>query len=160
MKSLIFFLAFLFVVLPVSEVRKEYVYAVTSKESALKLHNELVSINKEGDKTLVAYKGAVLTLMAKFANSTKEKKTYFKEGATLLEYIISQYPNDIEMRYLRLGVQENSPKIVGYHKNKEEDKQFILENYSAIKSSEVKALIKKFILQSKSFSEIEKESIK
>jgi len=138
------------------KVRIDYVKAVNSKEITIQLHNELSSISKSSNKTLVAYKGAVLTLMARFSKSTKDKKTYFKEGAGLIEFAISEKPKDIELRVIRLGVQENTPKVMGYRKNKEEDKQFILAHYKSISSKEIKSFVKGFVLQSKSFSEEEK----
>jgi len=142
-----------------SEVRKNYVVAVNDKEVMLQLNEELTEVNKEDKKILVAYKGSVLTLMAKFANTSKEKKAFFKEGASLLEYAILEEPTNIEMRYIRLGVQENAPKVVGYRKSKSEDKQFILDHYNEISSNELKTLIKGFVIQSISFSEEEKALI-
>jgi hypothetical protein len=58
-----------------------------------------------------------------------------------------------------LGVQENSPKIVGYRKNKEEDKQFIIDHFNEVSSKELKTYIKGFVMQSKTFSEEEKSLI-
>ena len=141
------------------QVRIAYVQAVNDKEITLQLNKDLSEVVKADDKVLVAYKGAVLTLMAKFAKSAKEKKPLFKEGARLIEFAISEKPNDIEIRVVRLGVQENSPKIVGYRKNKEEDKQFIINHLNEVSSKELKAYIKGFVMQSKTFSEEEKSLI-
>ncbi len=158
MKGLLYiiFITLFFSSPSLKKVRVDYVKAVNSKEITFQLNEDLSSVTSKSDKVLVAYKGAVLTLMAKFAQSTKDKKTYFKEGATLIEYAISKSPNNIEIRTLRLGVQENSPKIVGYRKNKEEDKQFILDHYNSTSSKEEKSFVKGFVLESKSFSEEEK----
>lgn len=142
-----------------SEVRKSYVVAVNDKEAAFQLNEDLANIKKEDKKTVVAYKGAVLTLMAKFTKTIREKKIFFTEGATLLEYAILEEPNNIEARYIRLGIQENAPKIVGYQKNKKEDKRFILDHYNELSSKELKELIKNFVMLSPSFSEEEKALI-
>ena len=150
----------LFLVSPrLSEVRKNYVVAVNDKEVAFQLNEDLTEVTKDDDKIMVAYKGSVLTLMAKFTTTTKEKKAFFKEGASLLDYAILEEPNNIEMRYIRLGVQENAPKVVGYRKNKEEDKQFILDHYKEISSNELKTLIKGFVIQSEMFTDEEKKLI-
>ena len=156
-----FFLSILitsiFLVSPrLSEVRKNYVVAVNNKEVTFQLNEELSKINKQDDKILVAYKGSVLTLMAKFTKTSKDKKAFFKEGASLLEYAVSEDSNNIEIRYLRLGVQENAPKVVGYRKNKEEDKQFILDHLDKITSKELKDIVKDFMMQSETFHEDEK----
>ncbi|MCF6306408.1 MAG: hypothetical protein L3J09_00475 [Flavobacteriaceae bacterium] len=143
-----------------TKVRKDYVVAVSNKEQAIKLNKELIKVNKTDSKVLVAYKGAVLTLMARFAKGIKEKKEFFKEGTALIEYAVLENPDNIEIRVVRLGVQENSPKVVGYRKNKEEDKQFIIDHYNEVSSKELKDYIKGFVLQSKSFSEEEKSFFK
>jgi len=142
------------------EVRLAYVQAVNDKEITLQLNKDLSEITKTDDKILVAYKGAVLTLMAKFAKSVKEKKAYFKEGAELIEFAVSAKPMDVEIRVVRLSVQENSPKVVGYRKNKEEDKQFIIAHFKEVSSKELKTYIKGFVKQSNSFSEEEKSLFK
>jgi len=158
MKGLIFILLVsTFLVNPsLKKVRVAYVKAVNSKEITIQLNNELSSVSKSSTKTLVAYKGAVLTLMARYAKGTKDKKKFFKEGASLIEHAISKEPKNIEIRTIRLGVQENTPKIMGYRKNKEEDKTFILDNYKSTSSKEEKAFVRGFVLQSKSFSREEK----
>jgi len=152
----LFFSVFLLVSPKLSQVRIDYVQAINNKEKAVKLHADLSEVSKKDTKVLVAYKGATLTLMAKYAKSVKDKKTFFKEGASLIEWAVSEKPNDIEIRLVRLGVQENAPKVVKYRKNKEEDKQFLLTHYKEITSITLKMYVKGFIMQSSSFSEDEK----
>lgn len=153
----ILFVALIVISPDLSKVRVDYINAVYNRENTLKLHQELAGINKSDSKVLVAYKGAVLTLMSKFAKTTKEKKEFFKEGASLIEFAVLESPENIEIRCVRLGVQENAPKVVKYRKSKPEDKQFILDHYKEIPSGKMKEYIKGFIIQSKSFSEEEKE---
>lgn len=153
----ILFFTILFVVTPdLTTIREDYINAIHSKENAEKLYNDLSEVTKSDKRILVAYKGAVTTLKAKFAKSTKDKKELFKEGATLIEYAITEDPNDIEIRCIRLGVQENTPKVVKYRKSIPEDKQYILDHYNEIISSNLKSYIKGFIMHSKSFTETEK----
>src|SRR5690554_7129548 len=96
---------------------------------------------------MMAYKGAVKSLMADFAKKVKEKKEYFKEGVELIESALKTEPNNIEIRYLRLTVQEHAPRFLKYHDNISEDKKIILKNYPSIFSKELKALIQEFILK-------------
>lgn len=42
--------------------------------------------------------------------------------------MISQYPKDIELRFLRFCVQDGTPAILDYKLNMEEDSQFINNN--------------------------------
>lgn len=157
----ILFFTTLFLVAPdLTKIREDYINAVHSKENTEVLYNDLAEVVKSDEKILVAYKGAVTTLKAKFAKSTKDKKELFKDGATLLEYAVSEDSSNIEIRSIRLGVQENTPKVVNYRKNISEDKQYILDHFNEITSSNLKSYIKGFVMHSKSFTDLEKEQIK
>lgn len=139
------------------DLRVSYPKANTDVTVINSLYNQLSDVSKNDNKTIVAYKGAVATLKAKYAKGFKNKKTFFKEGAELLEYAISENPKNLEIRCLRLGVQENSPKIVGYKSNIEEDKQFLIDHYSASTSADVRKFVKGYVLLSKAFTEDEKQ---
>ena len=139
------------------ELRMDYPKASLDEEITNTLHKKLSSISTEASKTIVAYKGAATTLKAKFANRIKQKKQFFKEGSELLEFAVASEPDNIEIRCLRLGVQENSPRIVGYKKNIEEDKQFILDHYKSNTNIEVKNFVKGYILLSDLFTDAEKQ---
>ena len=140
-----------------SELRVAYPKANADVLVMNKLFEELATVSKEDNKILVAYKGAVSTLKAKHSKAVKNKKTYFKEGAKLIEYAVQSEPKNIEIRCLRLSVQENSPKVVGYKKNIAEDKQYILDHYKQISNTEIKKFIKGYVLLSNAFSESEKQ---
>jgi len=142
------------------ELRVAYPNANSKESVTNELHQELSSISKTDSKTLVAYKGAVLTLKAKYAKGFKYKKTFFKEGAELLEFAITAEPKNIEIRCLRLGVQENAPKIVGYKKNIQEDKQFLLDHFATIQNQELRKFIRGYVLLSEAFSDSEKQLFK
>jgi len=75
----------------------------------------LVNYNKE-NKVLLAYKGAAIAMKAKFAKQIKEKKNLFVEGVKLIENSVKSEPNNLEIRLIRLSIQENSPKILNYKK--------------------------------------------
>ena len=95
-------------------------------------------------------------MKAKFAKARSDKKEFFKEGISLIESAVKADGSNIEIRYIRMSVQENSPRFLGYHKNIDEDKEFILKNYKTISSTELKELVKDFVLKSENFSETEK----
>ncbi|MNG13638.1 hypothetical protein D3C84_973270 [compost metagenome] len=107
----------------------------------------------------MAYKAASILLDSKLEKKLKDKIDRFKEGAKLLESTIKSEPNNIEIRLIRLSIQENVPGITGYKKNIKEDKKHITEHY-AEQNAALKDYLKDFILQSKSFSEKEKQFVK
>jgi hypothetical protein len=76
-----------------------------------------------------------------------------------LEFAVSQEPENIEIRCLRLGIQENSPKFLKYRSNIQEDKTFILNQYEKTNSKAVKEFVKSYILQSTGFNTEQKQRL-
>lgn len=140
-------------------VRNAYKEASHDKNKVAEFNNLLSSVTKKGDIVLVAYKGAAMTLKAKHSKVIKNKKKFFTEGVSYLEFAIEKAPTNIEARFIRIGVQENTPKFLKYKKNIDEDKQYILTQFSTIKSSLLKKHIHDYILQSKLFTDEEKSVI-
>ena len=94
------------------QIRKDFKLASNDRETALALREKLKTVTKEDNMILVAYKGAVSALTAKYTKDNTERKNLFKNGVALLEFAISQKTENIEIRCLRLGIQENSPKFL------------------------------------------------
>lgn len=151
---------FLFLIpanLELAEVRKQYYTASLNKENAEKFYQTLLKCNSN-NPTLIAYKGASITLKAKFSSELLNKKNLFIEGAKIIESAQQNDPQNIEIRLIRLSIQENIPKILKYKQNIEEDKNFILQNFEK-QSPILKDYIRTYVKQSASFSEKEKQSI-
>lgn len=142
----------------ITEIRKLYATVVISESNAKEFASKLANIEKDDNKTLVAYKGASIVILSRFKKLISEKSKNFKEGAKMVEFAVACEPNNIEIRMIRLSIQEKAPKIVNYNKNKKEDKEFLLDHYKE-QSGNLKAHIKNFMLQSKSFSTAEKQTI-
>ena len=121
--------------------------------------NLVKDITTEDNPVLVGYKGASLTLKAKLEKTIKDKKDLFVQGKGIIEYAIQKDPESVELRFIRLGIQENTPKLLKYKDNIEEDKNFILKNYNTISSKDLKRHISDYIKQSKVFSDIEKQTL-
>lgn len=109
------------------------------------------------DAVIQGYKAAAKIMEAKIAK--QNRKALVKSGAANLESLIKSNPNNIELRVIRMSVQENIPKIVGYRGSLKDDKTFILNNYSK-QNSALKNYIKKFAAQSKTMTEAEKANFK
>lgn len=139
-------------------IRKIYPTASDSETSAKNFTAKLLSISDTDENILVAYKAASILLDSKYEKKISAKMSRFKEGALLLESTIAKEPKSIEIRMIRLSIQENVPGITGYKKNIKEDKKFILAHYNE-QNTALKEYLKNFILQSKSFSATEKQTI-
>lgn len=143
----------------VSEVRNLYKQAVLSESAARSLFDNLTAVSKDDDKVLVSYKGALTAITAKYEKEIKRKKELFKNGVSLIEYAIEEDPDNIEIRFVRLSVQQNIPKFLKYKMNIEEDKTFILERLNGLDNKDLKAYIQEYILYSKNFTDEEKNVI-
>jgi hypothetical protein len=159
MKMFISLLFLLFLRSPdIAEVRKLYTDAAKSEANANAFSEKLADVPDNHDnKVLVAYKGCALTLQSKFSGVLADKISFMKQGAKLIDAAAAAEPNNIEIRMIRLSVQESVPRIVNYRANKKEDKAVILKNYK--EAGELKEYIRKFINQSKSFTAAEKKSL-
>lgn len=104
---------------------------------------------KNGTSTTLksAYLGALTMKSAQFPATPKEKIAIFKEGKALLESSIAKEPKNGEFRFLRLAMQEKSPKILHYTGNIEEDKKILFETYESLELI-VKKVIKKYAEES------------
>jgi hypothetical protein len=82
----------------------------------------------------------------------------FIAGVTMVEKAIKNDPNNIEIRLIRLSIQENTPKILKYKSNITEDKNIIISTFDR-QSKDLKVYIKLYVKQSKVFTEEEKKTI-
>ncbi|NKQ39260.1 MAG: hypothetical protein HF967_07320 [Methanosarcinales archaeon] len=158
--SILFLSIFILSINPnITDVRNNYKEAVISKSKTFLLYDDLKNITKNDDLRLVAYKGAVTALTAKYLKGAKLKGETFKKGIKWVEYAVAQSPSCIEIRFVRLSIQQNSPKFLKYNDDIEADKKFILNNFNQIKSSDLKEYLKGYILESENFTEEEKNVI-
>ena len=139
-------------------LRNAYSKANSSNESA-KNFIQVADSNSSSDPLSKGYKAAAKILEAKVTTEKNKRKSFVKSGATDLEAVIKSNPNNVELRLIRMSVQENIPKIVGYSKNLKEDKTYILSNYSK-QNTALKTYIRKFAMQSKTMTATEKNSLK
>lgn len=63
------------------------------------------------------------------------KLSVFNEGKNDLQELIEKDKKNTELRLIRLSIQENAPRILGYNDNIEEDREFINKQKPKIKDS-------------------------
>lgn len=161
MKLLFSFLAGLFFIFQSGDIealRNSYSKANQSVEGA-KNFIQLADKKASSDPVILAYKAAADILEAKVTTEKNKRKSFVKSGATSLESIIKNNPNNAELRLIRMSVQENIPKIVGYNSSLKADKTFILNNYGK-QNAALKTYIRKFAMQSKTMTAAEKNGLK
>lgn len=161
MKFLFSIVATLFLVFQggdLEALRNSYSKANLSNEGA-KNFIAVADKTTSSDPVISGYRAAAQILEAKVTTEKNKRKTFVKNGASALESLIKSNENNTELRVIRMSVQENIPKIVGYSKNLKEDKTFILNNYSK-QNAGLKTYIRKFAMQSKTMTATEKNSLK
>lgn len=103
-------------------------------------------LNKENlDNLELGYAGGLQMIGAKYSGNPFIKFSDFKKGKKKVEAAIETEPENIELHYLRLVIQKFAPRFLGYHKEIEEDKQFLEENLYRVESEDLKKLIKKIL---------------
>lgn len=143
----------------VDALRREYEQAFKDSAICDKLHKKVIK-SSNTDNITIAYRGAITAAMANHAKNKKDKLSLFNEGKKLLEQSIAADNSNIETRFLRFTVQTNAPKALGYSKQIELDKEFILKNYSSVTNLAIKRMISSFAQQAVSLSEKEKQKLK
>ena len=126
--------------LNLSELRELYIEASFEEDKANELYELTKNSSIESGYKKFTYHAIAILLQSKFAINPIDKLKSFGEGKEQLEKVISQYPEDIELRFLRFCVQNDTPAILDYKQNLEEDKQFI-KNKISISSEELQQFI-------------------
>ena len=114
--------------LNLSELRELYIEASFEEDKANELYELTKNSSIESGYKKFTYHAIAILLQSKFAINPIDKLKSFGEGKEQLEKVISQYPKDIELRFLRFCVQDGTPAILDYKLNMEEDSQFINNN--------------------------------
>lgn len=143
----LFLFLFVFQTVETQQLREAYKTASTS-EAAASTFLELTQ-HIDSSATHRAYLGAAFALKAKFFG---DKIQNIKKAKSLLEKAVSSAPENIEIRMIRLSIQESLPKIVGYHDAIASDKEFISTNLENVENVGLKEYLRGFIAKSKSFS--------
>lgn len=82
-----------------------------------------------------AFEGALLMRKAGSVTLPSKKLELFKTGNKKLEAAISKEPSNADYRFLRLMIQENAPKALGYHKQIGADSKFIIQNFKSLSAA-------------------------
>lgn len=123
-------------------VRKNYEKAPKNETLCEQLIKDLSS-SQHGVN--LAYLGAFQTMWANHTINPYTKLETFNKGKKNIEKAVKSSPQNLEIRFIRLSIQKNSPSFLGYNKNIEEDKTFIKNNLNTIQSTTLKNLCVKII---------------
>ena len=126
------------------EIRQEYEIAANDETKAKNLLAKVETL-APNSAVMLAYKGAVTMMLAKFQFNPVSKFSYFNKGKAILEQAVVKDKNNIEIIYIRYCIQCNVPSFLDYKNNLTTDKQFLLSNLSSLKDKDLKTRIVKFL---------------
>lgn len=113
------------------------------------------------DKNLLTgYSGMSWMIKANHSYNPYNKLSYFFKGKSLLESAIKADPKNVELCFLRYGVQTNAPGFLNYSSNISADKKIILQGYSKLMDADLKKRIRYYMLTSKECTAEEKKLLK
>jgi hypothetical protein len=110
-----------------------------------------------------AYLGVATAMNASCMSWPGEKLDYFNRGKDILELSIRESYGDAEIHFLRFSMQCETPGILGYTSNKQEDLNIILTAVQKGVSKECPHFWKNaapYLLQNKEVSDYQKQILK
>ncbi len=146
------------------EIRLAFYEATLDSKKSIPLINKINAI-KNPPALLLAYKAATEAVMIKTKWSPFAKFSLLKKSRSSFVEAVEKNSKDVEIRFLRFSVQHHIPEFLGYSKNLDEDKDFIvarIEDYKreAIVNNEMVSYIIDFLIASDRCTAEEIEKVK
>lgn len=112
---------------PLEEIREELFYTDFNFERCEQFFDKIVALKSEV-ATIIAYEASAEALMAKHTWNPIAKFNYLNNAQKRLETAIALENDNLEIRFLRLYIEQSIPSYLGRSKNIDEDKKMIIRN--------------------------------
>jgi hypothetical protein len=130
-------------------------YAVMASQNIDSVNNELKIVQASSVVEKDAYEGTLMMTKAGLVKAISEKINLFRSGRQKLENCIKLDNQNAELRFLRLIIQENAPRIVNYKGDLQKDKTVIENSFKTLPQDVQKCILtyskKSTILNPKDF---------
>ncbi|MFV0184016.1 hypothetical protein OBK16_12340 [Empedobacter falsenii] len=126
------------------ELRGNYAKLSNDKELCANVIVELDHI-KNISAIYLGYLGGAQTINSKHVSNPLNKLKTFNKGKKNIEEAIRIEPENLELRFIRLLVQKNTPSFLNYYSKVEEDTQILSENRHKISSINLRRNIEKIL---------------
>lgn len=130
------------------DVDRDSFYAAMRSDDLNAVNEQLDLLAKDSSKESKAFEGAMLMKKAGLVKGPFKKLKIFKKGHSLLEAALKLDSTNPEFRFLRLMIQENARKIVGYKSDLQTDSQIIQTDFSKM-TPELQQVIREYSKSSK-----------
>ncbi|WP_052695307.1 MULTISPECIES: hypothetical protein [Hymenobacter] len=145
----------------VTNLRRQYQQAATSKEAGEKFYKLMAAYDKQ-DAVVLGYKAAAEAIRARDA-SMFNKLTYVQNANKLFDQAVKLDADNPEIRFLRLSVESNLPAFLGLSPHVEEDRQFLvsmlLQHPKSGLDAESFALVRNFMVDRGHVSEADAQKL-
>jgi hypothetical protein len=142
----------------IDQLRKAYYRLNTDSAACAELYAKVSKVNSAGN-LINGYKGAITAAMANHVKSKQEKIKLFTTGKKLMDQSVAADSADVELRFLRFTIQTNCPKALGYYKQIETDKNYMLAHVNEVKNPGVKNKMTEYLLASSYLAPDEKKKL-
>ncbi|MEQ9425654.1 MAG: hypothetical protein RJQ09_14610 [Cyclobacteriaceae bacterium] len=130
---------------PTQNLRKVFHAAVLDAEKIPEFLSIVKGI-KNPTPIEMAYQAAAEALKAQEEWNPVEKLLYLKKFNKMMQKAVDLDASEIEIRFLRFGIEYNIPGILGFSKNMPSDKQMIIDSVARIEKFEVDQNFTRYIL--------------
>lgn len=141
------------------EIRNMYEKAASNEKDAIEFADYMENKVAGPNVLIKGYKATSLFLMARYHWNPYSKFSYFNEGKKMLESAINEKPENTELRFLRIGIQNNVPGFLGYNEKINEDKTHLIQKLNKLSDYDLKKRIGSFLLQHIELTETEKKEV-
>lgn len=98
--------------------------------------NFIKNYEKSTDPSVLGYVLAIKMKQSEYSYNPLKKFKTFDEAKKRLNSLIVSNPNNTHLRYVRLVLQEKSPRFLGYKDNIEQDKGFLIKKLGVADDSD------------------------
>jgi len=110
-----------------NKLRNDYVAALKNHDLAEEVYEKFKMVENPSAKIL-AYKGALEAIMTRTTWNFFKKLDYLRKSEQSFKESVSKAPNSIEVRFMRMAVQYDIPRYLGFSNDLNADKEFIIAN--------------------------------
>lgn len=142
------------------KIRSLYSRAAFNKDTSEMLSSLLSNVDTLSAPVLICYKGASEMIKAKYLFNPFNKMGAFNKGKILIELAVKHDPSNIEVRFVRFGIQANLPAYLKYSNNIAEDKKLIIGNINTVTDIDLKNKIINYLSNPKFCTEEEIKKLK
>lgn len=143
------------------QTRNLYEKLKDSEENTLALQKVVSTSSAISPGIKKAYLAVAHMALAQYRVSPIYKWKAFSEGKASLEEVIKSDSTLMEVRYIRLTIQQHAPSLLGYNTKIKSDRNYLVSHLNALKKNDpdLFARIYTYLLLKNNLTETEKNAI-